>query len=135
MLATEIWGVFTTFHLEKIKPGIELFNQKQYWECHEVLEEPWYEDQSDPVRFVYWAVIQAAASLHHVQNNNIVGAVGMMMKAQDKLLKCEQFKVDSPLLEETLNWSQFKKLAMAIHESSTLADFASFCQFQFPAPK
>jgi len=127
--------MFSHEHFEKILPGLKLFNQQKYWECHEVLEDPWFEDQGDPVRNVYWAVIQVAAALHHVQNQNLTGSIGMIKKAQEKISKCEDLRLETPLLEEKLNWNHFKSLVNDLYSQSSLNDFEILCQFRFPDPK
>ena len=38
------FGQFTPEHFEKMKKGVQLFNEQKYWECHEELEHHWLED-------------------------------------------------------------------------------------------
>ncbi len=126
---------FKQQHLQKIRPGIVLYNQEKFWECHEALETPWMEDRGDHARNAYWAVIQVAAALIHYLNKNYEGTVGMFYKAKEKIERCEKLKVESPLMEEFLHWSQFKSLIMSIPEPPTLEDFKDLYQFRFPDPK
>ncbi len=121
-------------HLQKIRPGIVLYNQEKFWECHEVLETPWMEDRGDHARNTYWAVIQVAAALLHYLNKNREGAVGMIDKAREKIDRCETLGVESPLLEEFLHWPQFKSLVRAIPPRPELKDFDELYQFKFPDP-
>src|SRR5262245_17764644 len=45
--------------------GLHLFNEKEYFECHEVIEDLWLDTPSDDKwRDLYKGVIQAAASLY-----------------------------------------------------------------------
>ena len=81
--------MFTSEHLEKMQTGLQLFNEKKYWECHEEFEDLWLEDRGDPVRNVYWAIIQVAASLFHVRNGKIQGARGLLKKAKETR-RCRQ---------------------------------------------
>ena len=53
--------------------GIELFNQGEYFDCHEVWEGLWIEETGEDRRF-YQGLIQAAVALHHLENGNLVGA-------------------------------------------------------------
>jgi len=53
--------------------GIELFNDCEYFEAHDVWEELWAEYQGPSRRF-YQGLIQAAVCLHHFGNGNTRGA-------------------------------------------------------------
>lgn len=53
--------------------GIELFNQRKYWEAHEAWEEIWKNAKGDEKLF-YQGLIQAAAALLHYDRNNTRGA-------------------------------------------------------------
>lgn len=113
-------------------PGISMYNLGQYWECHEFLEDLWREDMGDKARFVYWAIIQVATSLYHLENKKIIGAWGMLFKAKDKIDQCEKLMVESPFMENYLNWSEFKKLIREIKKGCSLEDFENLYQFKFP---
>lgn len=126
--------MFEEEHLLKMREGIELFNQQKYWESHEALEDIWAEDAHDPVRYVYWAVIQVAAACIHYRNQNLIGCQGMIAKAKEKFKKCRELHVVSDLLLSKLDWERFESLVMEIPESSssTLKDFAKIFDFRFP---
>jgi predicted metal-dependent hydrolase len=53
--------------------GIELFNQCEFFEAHEVWEDLWKDIQGPDRRF-YQGLIQVAVCLHHFGNGNIRGA-------------------------------------------------------------
>ena len=53
--------------------GLELFNEQQFFECHDVLEELWSDVIGDERRF-YQGLIQVAVSLFHFGNGNLGGA-------------------------------------------------------------
>ena len=58
--------------------GLELFNEKDYFECHEVIEELWLETPSDdPYRDLYKGVIQAAAAIYQFDRGILSGAKGL----------------------------------------------------------
>jgi len=44
--------------------GLELFNKRDFFECHEVIEELWLETKPDSYSNLYKGVIQAASALH-----------------------------------------------------------------------
>jgi predicted metal-dependent hydrolase len=114
-----------------MREGIHLFNEQKYWECHEALEEIWMEDSFDNVRNVYWAVIQVAASLIHYRDGKIVGAKGLINKSKEKIKRCEDFKIETPLLEEYLEWSDFKNLIRQVPDEPILEDFKNLFNFRF----
>jgi predicted metal-dependent hydrolase len=53
--------------------AIDLFNEGEYFECHEVLEEPWRE-AAEPDRTFLKGLIHAAVSLYQYQRGNSHGA-------------------------------------------------------------
>lgn len=67
------------------------FNRdRDYFECHEVLEELWLEKEREPV---YQGLLQIAVALFHFRNgtvnhtyNKIAGAIKMMKSSHRKLL-------------------------------------------------
>jgi predicted metal-dependent hydrolase len=58
--------------------GVHLFNEQEYFECHEVLEGLWNR-QVDPDKQFTQGLIQIAVGLYHLGRQNPVGA--------EKLLK------------------------------------------------
>jgi uncharacterized protein len=125
--------VFDLEHLNKMEEGIHLFNEQKYWECHEALEEVWLEDRQDPIRNIYWAVIQVAAACIHYRDENLIGAQGMIGKAKEKFKRCRDMHLISPLLIDVLEWNDFEKIVMQIPaaDSSKLEDFSDIFNFRF----
>lgn len=120
-----------------MKEGVQLFNEQKYWECHEALEDVWMEDRQDPVRNVYWAVIQVAAACIHYRDHNLVGAQGMISKAKEKFRRCREMHLLSSLASEALDWDRFEAIVTKIpgsHESK-LEDFAEVFSFRFPVQR
>ena len=67
---------------ERFKKGLELFNHKDYFECHEVIEDLWLETPKDnEYRDLYKGVIQAAAAIHQFQRGILTGARGLCKTA------------------------------------------------------
>lgn len=129
-----VFGQFGPEHLEAIKEGIELFNDKKYWECHEVLEDLWLDHVGDNARYIYWAIIQVAASMFHFREGNIIGAWGMLFKAQKKIRKCEEIHVETELLYKYLDWKEFKELVFFISKKTPLEGYKKLYDFKFPNP-
>jgi uncharacterized protein len=125
--------VFTNEHLQKMQEGLILFNQQKYWECHEALEEIWMEDRNDPVRNVYWAVIQVAAACIHYRDSNLIGAQGMIGKAKEKFKRCRDLGVLNSLLNDELNWDILERIVFKIPDAaiSKLEDFKELFDFRF----
>jgi predicted metal-dependent hydrolase len=53
--------------------GIRCFNEREYFEAHEVWEDLW-KDYTGPARHFYQGLIQVAVCLHHFGNGNAIGA-------------------------------------------------------------
>ncbi|RPJ78002.1 MAG: DUF309 domain-containing protein [Alphaproteobacteria bacterium] len=126
-------GQFDQIHLQIIAEGIRLFNAQKYWECHEELEQHWLEE-AGPIRNVYWAVIQVAASMIHYRDGNLVGARGLIEKAKQKFDRCEQFKIESELLERNLSWAELKSMAREVPSEPELSHFKKLFEFRFKEP-
>jgi predicted metal-dependent hydrolase len=73
--------------------GIELFNTRQFFLCHEVLEEVWT-DERGPRRQFLQALIHFAVGFHHHQHGNPVGAGRQLRKGLSKIAphlpRCEE---------------------------------------------
>ncbi|WP_098747969.1 DUF309 domain-containing protein [Paenibacillus sp. EZ-K15] len=62
------------------------FNRdRDYFECHEVLEELWLARDRDPR---YKGLLQVAVGLFHFRNNNVRGAYKMFTSAVSRLGSC-----------------------------------------------
>jgi hypothetical protein len=114
-------------------PGIELFNQQKYWECHEVLEDLWAQDAHDPVRYIYWAVIQVAAVCIHYRDKNLIGAQGMLSKAKEKFKRSRELNILNEFALNELDWDTLEAVVMRIPEKkdSHLEDFSQLYHFRF----
>lgn len=68
----------------RLKQGIELFHQGEYYECHEVLESLWRDtDPADKFRQAYQGIVQCAATMHLIEQKRYRGA----RKTYDKAVK------------------------------------------------
>lgn len=125
--------MFDLEHLSKMKEGVRLFNEQKYWECHESLEDVWAEDNHDPARYVYWAVIQVAAACIHYRDSNLIGAQGMMTKAKDKFRKCHELHILNDVAFKYLDWKELEELVKNIPDGtqSKLSDFEKVFNFRF----
>ena len=73
---------------DRFKEGLKLFNEKDYFECHEVIEDLWLATPADdPHRDLYKGVIQAAAAIYQFGRGILSGAQGLYKTAVDYLEK------------------------------------------------
>ncbi len=66
----------------KYLAGILCFNQRDFFEAHEVWEDLWAAS-AGPERRFYQSLIQAAVALHHFGNGNLRGAVKLYHSSRD----------------------------------------------------
>jgi hypothetical protein len=64
--------------------GIRLFNHREFFECHEVLEEAWTPERG-PRRLFLQALIHFAVAFYHDQRKNRVGASRQLRKGLRRL--------------------------------------------------
>jgi len=69
---------------ERLRTGIELFNNREFFHCHEVLEEAWTPERG-PRREFLQALIHVAVGFYHSQRGNSAGACGQLRKGLRKL--------------------------------------------------
>lgn len=73
----------TDFH-EQYREGLRLFNEEDFFECHEVFEELWSESQGNDKKFLQ-GMIQAAVALFHFGNENFGGAKKLYHSSRQRL--------------------------------------------------
>jgi uncharacterized protein len=64
--------------------GVEHFNNRRYYDAHEVWEEIWLRSEGETKLF-YQMLIQAAVGLHHYERGNARGARGMYKNVVEKI--------------------------------------------------
>ncbi len=69
---------------EHLLRAIALFNEREFFRCHEVLEEAWTPERG-PRRLFLQALIHVAVGLYHHQRGNPTGACRQLRKALRKL--------------------------------------------------
>jgi predicted metal-dependent hydrolase len=67
-----------------LRRGIQLFNDGEFFKCHEVLEEAWTPARG-PRRLFLQALIHVAVGWYHCQRGNRAGASRQLRKALRKL--------------------------------------------------
>ena len=93
----------------KFQRGVDLFNQREFFKCHEVLEEIWLEETEEEKPF-YQGLIQVAAAFHHYRNGNLTGTLSLLRQGVEKLRRCppDSHGLDLAALLAALNpWLDF----------------------------
>lgn len=67
--------------------GILFFNERDFFEAHEVWEDLWAESHGEERRF-YQGLIQAAVGLFHFSGGNLGGAVKLYRSSFDYMKTC-----------------------------------------------
>ncbi|MFD2115859.1 DUF309 domain-containing protein [Paenibacillus yanchengensis] len=78
---------------------------RDYFECHEVLEEYWKQQRQSSYAHVYQGLIQLAVAQYHERRGNYSGAIKLYKAAQLKLntLLLNELGIDSIDLQEQLS--------------------------------
>lgn len=63
--------------IERYRRGIQLFNQRHFYDAHEIWEDAW-RDERGPERKFLQGLIQVAVALHHHSTGNLVGACSLL---------------------------------------------------------
>ena len=69
---------------DEFRRGIQLFNTKEFFDCHDVWEELWHDERGERRRFLQ-GMIQAAVGCYHLTNGNTTGAISQYTKSLEKL--------------------------------------------------
>ncbi|MBI3076356.1 MAG: DUF309 domain-containing protein [Deltaproteobacteria bacterium] len=69
---------------DEMREGIRLFNARDFFECHEVLEELWRSESGEPRAF-YQGLIQLAVGFYHLVNGNYRGATSVLQRGMEML--------------------------------------------------
>ncbi len=86
---------------EQYREGLRLFNEEEFFECHDVLEELWSETDGPEKKFIQ-GLIQAAIALFHFGNENFGGAKKLYLSSR-KLLDIHPPETMGIALGEFLN--------------------------------
>ncbi len=70
--------------LAQIRDALRLFNERYFFEAHEVLEDVWHRERGEPRLFLQ-GLIQICAGFHHFQNGNPRGAAELLQRGADKM--------------------------------------------------
>jgi len=68
----------------QLQAGVRLFNNREFFECHEVLEAAWTPEHG-PRRLFLQSLIHIAVGFYHCQRGNRAGAIRQLNKGVRKL--------------------------------------------------
>ncbi|HJY64393.1 MAG TPA: DUF309 domain-containing protein, partial [Ignavibacteria bacterium] len=75
---------------KQLKLAIEKFNNRKYFECHDILEDYWFECKQDEKDF-YQGLLHYAVAFHHlIDKQNPQGAVLQFKKCIERLKKYDK---------------------------------------------
>ncbi len=82
----------------KLLQALGEFNRRDWFECHETLEDLWVGSKGE-IRSFYQGVLQIAVALHHWRNGNFGGALSLLASGADYLERvrpvCQRIEVAS----------------------------------------
>ncbi|MFC5648397.1 DUF309 domain-containing protein [Paenibacillus solisilvae] len=83
---------------------VEFHATRDYFECHELLEEYWKEHPGDGLGRIWVGLIQLAVGSYHQRRGNIPGALKMLRQSKNKITDAEasQIGVNGVKLREML---------------------------------
>lgn len=67
-----------------VRQGIQLFNQRRFYEQHEVIEHEWHAESTD-VRTLYQGLLQIGVGFHHALSGNHKGAMSLLNDGTEKV--------------------------------------------------
>ena len=121
---------------EYIQYLIEFHGRRDYFECHEILEEYWKEHPPLSRDSVWVGLIQVAVGLYHYRRGNLAGAARTLVKAKQIIIlrskETTALGLDVPKLAELLD-DYIKRIHMNIPYESPMLPIAdlrlsSFCE-------
>jgi predicted metal-dependent hydrolase len=91
--------------------GVQLFNEGEFYKCHDALEEAWMADKSAG-RELYRGILQVGIAYFQIQRGNYRGAVKM-------LLRVRQWLEPLPAVCRGVNVGKLRAEANAVHAALT----------------
>ncbi len=107
--------------------GVEQFNQRQFYACHDTLEALWTE-ATEPERTFYQGILQIAVALYHLSNSNWRGTVILLGEGMGRLRRYPStyagIDVDSLLIQSAALLTELQQAGSQerIEESRIVAD-------------
>lgn len=74
---------------ELFEKGIHLFNEREFFDCHEVLEDAW-NLQSEPEKQLTQGILQIAVGFYHFLRGNKVGTIKLFKRGIPRVKPFEE---------------------------------------------
>jgi hypothetical protein len=100
---------------ERFELGLKEFNEGKFYDCHETLEQCWQEqgllpeEMQDPHRQWVQGVIQIAVGYHHLERDNVKGALKLFLRGFARIKKF-------PLITYPLDLGPFEAIVQSTIE-------------------
>jgi predicted metal-dependent hydrolase len=96
--------------------GVRLFNEREFFDCHEVLEDLWNECPDRDRRF-YQGLLQAAVALYHFGHGNLRGAAKLFRTGRAYM---EQYPSPHLGLDRERFWADMETCFAPLHKEPDL---------------
>jgi uncharacterized protein len=93
---------------DELYTAIDQFNNREWFECHETLEDLWM-GESGMLRDFYQGVIQIAIALHHWKRDNFEGAMKLLKTGAEFLAKVDPVFMNVDVAGLTADSKRFKQ--------------------------
>jgi uncharacterized protein len=77
---------FSQSELDQFRSGIEQFNERRFFECHETLERIWLKHDGE-VKELLQGLIQLSVAYHHMLKGNEKGALKLLNRGLTRVAK------------------------------------------------
>lgn len=114
--------------------GVEQFNQRQFYVCHDTLEALWME-ALEPEKTFYQGILQIAVALYHLGNQNLRGAIILLGEGMNRLrhyqptfatIHIDRLLAQSKALQLQLQQTQLEQQTPIQHQDQLAIDLTSF---------
>lgn len=76
--------IFTEVEIEKIRVGLKLFLDQEFYACHDHFEDLWRENKGQKIEYFYWSLTHMAVSYFHRSNFNKIGTKDQLKRSLEK---------------------------------------------------
>ena len=75
------------YNRSRLIAAVNKFNQRDFFECHEILEDIWFDERGSS-RNLYQGLLHIAVGFYHLtKKNNFKGTIIQLTKAEEKLVR------------------------------------------------
>ncbi|HEY9677170.1 MAG TPA: DUF309 domain-containing protein [Drouetiella sp.] len=108
--------------------GVEQFNKREFFDCHETLEHLWTHDRSDE-RELIQGIIQIAVGYYHFLRENHVGALKLLRRGLERVKKyeprCMSLNIQKFAKDVSVNIEEIDRMETGTHGSINIPQIES----------